>query len=523
MNGISIYQSKSSITEITDDYNSKIEVAKQKMLCLEVGDDDAYKSIAAEIKALSKQKTKDIDQAVARDAAKKTYSALQSHIKNFIDQYDVCSVPVKGAETYFLLINDEWKEFFGNGLKQGFPSVFENAELAVKGCDSITCFNELLEADNRIKFGVYSSIENTEPSKHNIFIKGNWCQPVNHGIEVDDIFSALMTSFTSGDEDFKVHVKKWLIRKITHPEDYLLPALCMYGEGGGGKNLFVDKLLNTIFGGKSVSITADKMTGEFNSLVEGMMVVHLQEVSKKKVDTEKVKAVIGIEYIHINNKYQIPYKQFNYPAYIISSNDEQGAMKLDFGKSDRRYSVKKCHKGFTLDDVLRDLYHVAEPYEWRTEHVPALSDRKQVEQWLYNIYTEVGPQEFILEEFHKDDYDNLRVINKPIEEQVVYAAFVSSAFGFIMPNSLYSAYVDQAKMSGKVVMTPDKFARFVGRYVDDNELNWKKVKQKVPGSMTGSDPAWHWITGRDDCKPGDTLEYDPSTRSWNLSFGINEQ
>jgi len=165
----------------------------------------------------------------------------------------------------------------------------------------------------------------------------HWLQPEDG--EPNRWYDTLLLALGGGTQEGKDHIEQLLVWKYRHPNDFLLPCVNWFDEGGVGKNLFVDGLLGAIFGKEQVcSVGLDHLTGQFNSIIKGKTVVLMNEAATRKVDMEKFKNMVGQPDVMINEKKIPQYRVDNTPLYFIATNDPM-SIPVDGKKSDRRWSL----------------------------------------------------------------------------------------------------------------------------------------------------------------------------------------
>lgn len=174
--------------------------------------------------------------------------------------------------------------------------------LLIKSSDFNTLLG-ILEETGRVYDKVGYSVE-PEYGVLNLFNNDNWVYPAETDAEIDPIFEVLINSISNGNIEAQRHIEKCLLRKIYNPGDSRIPALVWNGEGNVGKGLFVDILLNTIFGNGTATVRFSEIDN-FNGLLVGKMVVNIDESGRDNNSMNTLKRFIGNKTIGINQKNKI--------------------------------------------------------------------------------------------------------------------------------------------------------------------------------------------------------------------------
>jgi hypothetical protein len=210
--------------------------------------------------------------------------------------------------------------------------------------------------------------------------------------------------------------------------------LVIHGEGGVGKNLLVDVVLNKVFGGQTISALSRHVVGDFNSLVKGKAVVLINESVAHKTDVNAVKATLGQPTVTINEKGIPQYVADNTALYIIAANKSGGGgVTLDRSDADRRYSPIHCPDGKNLVYWVSKFYsfELKDARQWlRTDGIPVWSDPTEISFWLNDLIARYGhlPEPG---ELHGLDFKRMMDRQKPVTEQIFEAVFYDINFTHI--------------------------------------------------------------------------------------------
>ena len=229
----------------------------------------------------------------------------QSYTKNvekLIVEFNIHSIPSR--EKFFIFKYGSWHELGKEGLSMALPSITKPVAEVLK---------EKLEQQKRDMIGVYCGVKD-KPNYLNIMATDGWLKPNNHGgkVVVSEYFDLLMTCLSGGRKSVRDHIEKCIIRKVVAPDDFLIPCLSWYGQGGIGKNLFVNSIMKSIFNGATDCFTVEKLTGNFQSRIKNKLCIQLEEVEQSALDMRILKSVVGNPTLTINEKCKMEYEQENY-------------------------------------------------------------------------------------------------------------------------------------------------------------------------------------------------------------------
>jgi hypothetical protein len=315
--------------------------------------------------------------------------------------------------------------------------------------------SSLLEMCERKYFSAtYSFDPNLSPDIFNLMDKSEWITPAAG--EYHWLFDVLMQSLGAGIPENIDHIEHLICAKYTQPECFIIPCLIIHGEGGVGKNVLVEAVLQNMFGRRAVIQTgADKIAGKFNSSVEGKTVVMINESDTDHTDSNKLKQMVGSQDIMVERKGVDPFKAANTAWYIVSSNKSDGGIWLDRSNADRRYSVCRVEKGQTLAywiarhngalaetitmlDEKSELFKKTTQWMWKVGN-EILRDKDQVAMWLHSLIQKHGHKP-VPDALHSTDYERLMKIQKPMDEQLIEAVFSDEDFTHILSTDLLDCY-----------------------------------------------------------------------------------
>jgi hypothetical protein len=287
-------------------------------------------------------------------------------------------------------------------------------------------------------------------------------------------FDMLIRAIGGEREENYRHIEKLVLSKYLHPESVTIPALLLQDRGGTGKNLMAARLLPAIFGdhGVSSNLRVEHVVGKFNAVGEGKAVWFLNEASRGGYSHAGLKALVGSETYAIEHKGVNPIIGPMTAWIIMATQDDDGAVLLEGGGADRRWSVVKGGRELALivaEHLSIDKDAAKAWIDTTGKHI--LSNRKEAGKWLRSLVERHGDQSVSMG-LHGADYQAMRHIQRPIERLVMEAVFESDEFENIRTSTLYEAYEHFAKGSTRTPMGRGKFHELVSQYIADHHPDW---------------------------------------------------
>lgn len=304
----------------------------------------------------------------------------------------------------------------------------------------------LLEMSNRgLKFkDVTYSFRDRGPDYLNLMSRADWLKPAEDTTPCHPFaFDALMCSLGGGVPENMEHLEHVLTYKYLHPEEFMLPALVIFGEGSVGKNLLVDEVLATIYGPRqTVSARVEDVLGNFNSTIKARTVAMMNEAIAEKTDMERVKDLVHKKYMTVNEKYVAAYEVDNTPLYILGGNSIDSAVRLGGDASDRRWSILKVEPDETLAYWIAE--HEGSTVEqaelWlKTNYQSIYSNPVEVARWLRDIIAAHGAKP-IPNALHGKHFNDLTKLQASIDQRIIAATFNDPSFTHIEKRTLYDGY-----------------------------------------------------------------------------------
>lgn len=339
-----------------------------------------------------------------------------------------------------------WIAVKGEALKNSRPIEFN------LGPEVWRSFMTTLEQEGRIKDTMTTTFDKNLPANVlNRLRLDSWAPRVEG--QHSEYFDLLLTCLASGRENVKEYLEKAITHKLVHPEDSSLPALVIYGAGGSGKNLLIERVLGTLFGKEQlVKFSSVESVKSFQEGLEGKSLVLFDETTvQSNKEMEMLKGIVGVPRLSINPKGAKHFMADNTAWYFFTNNNHDRSPVMLSGDgvmgSDRRWSIIRCHKLWV--QVL---------HQYMVENVDQSTTQDQAHRFSMNDLTpkvfgnrlEVGKWRNYLETkwgshgnpgaFHDEDYSKLKERQITVEEQLVRDVFLSSDFRYVGVKTLYALY-----------------------------------------------------------------------------------
>jgi hypothetical protein len=199
------------------------------------------------------------------------------------------------------------------------------------------------------------------------------------------------------------HLEQILYFKLKHPENFTIPTINWYGQGGTGKGFLMNLLSKIVGPEQTASLLMNNVTGTFNGMLKGRFTVLINEVSSRKADMNALKNLLGSKDITINDKNVNQYVCDNTALYFVGSNDPF-PLPMEGLDSDRRWSpIKLTH---SLKAVISEKLGCTESEAkelWENGIGPQLLEPVEIQKWLNYLNTKWGHIEAV-EQYHGPDY-----------------------------------------------------------------------------------------------------------------------
>lgn len=408
---------------------------------------------------------KESDEAAAIKRAKKL-AKIQKELSNIFSSREIY---------YVQDCSRFWEYFEDTGVWMNF-SVISMKERHIILSDNMAWieFNRDLEMmGNKFSNQTFSF----RPVQHytlNRLRKDHWLKPSAPTHRDMVYFDLLMTALSGGNQENIDHIEQVIGWKYLHPEDSTLPCICIYGEGGVGKNLLVDFILKQIFGDHDATTIKFSNITSFNDALIGKTIVFIDEMSHDKADMEIMKGYVGNPTVAVSQKYVGHYTVDNTALYLTGSNGAEGAIKLAKDESDRRWSIIRATT--PLVRVIADAQNVS--IEDATlilkEHIipKVFRNRDCVAAWLGRITEKASQLEYCPSALHGSDYKALLNTQQDYSEEICQEVFEDPNFKHITADDLYDLYkIGMAKANPRGgVLGNRKFWGRANDFIRKNDL-----------------------------------------------------
>lgn len=216
--------------------------------------------------------------------------------------------------------------------------------------DALRKFRGFINEPNYIQHVEYVNVQLSDEthSFYNRFKFPNW--PTKKG-EFPTTMKLLQKVFVGESENQLEIGLDWIQLLLTHPKQKLR-CLVLVGEHGGGKDTFMDWLVDIVTHSNGIVIGGEEMESGFNTNWAGKHLVCLNEVSYDlgdKKTKEKIKNLITGEKISIEGKGDNRYQVDNHTKVIMATNNMYDFMKID--DTEERFHVREMSG---LKDTDRD-------------------------------------------------------------------------------------------------------------------------------------------------------------------------
>jgi hypothetical protein len=384
-------------------------------------------------------------------------------------------------EIYYVASEHLYMEYFSDTGKweQLRPEALHK-QYAIRGTEFLAAFDDAMGELERKKMSVECSFFDKPERILNLMRRDHWLKPIEG--EPHAAFHLLIKSLGNNKPENMDHIEQLVYWKYVHPEEYRLPCLVIYGEGGVGKNTFVKEVLGTLFGSHQVLVAdAEKTIGQFNGMIQGKTVVMIDEAIADKVNAERLKRTVGNRTVDINPKYGKQGEHDNTPLYLAGGNDNSGAILLAGDATDRRWSIIKVEKSIIqrlAEDQQIPFDQALVEYK-RMEHV--YTTPEEVAKWLHYLIAKWSHLEMPPVGLHAEDYHELLETQKSPFEELMEIVFGQEDFEHIEGSILYQLYQEFVKATNPAargVMGRNKFYANVRTWNDKNNtgVKWGPVK-----------------------------------------------
>lgn len=341
------------------------------------------------------------------------------------------------------------KEYYTYVQHAALPRVYSDF---AKG-NTIDYLTHWLEAMNRKFKNITYSWNDVPEHTLNLMSREGWIQPCDDpDVQVPQVIDVLLQSVSSGKQENRNFIEQCIARKYLHPEDYNIPCIVLFGEGGSGKNQLVEWLLARVFGDEQIVVTKTDAIAKFNSSIEGKTVVAFDESFQTNDSTEGLKTLINNKNVQVEEKMRNIRTSANTAMYFILSNSLSNAIRLAGDNSDRRWGVCRIDKpadgSGTLFSWCEKLTGCEDGEEWYCENRDAVTD-EQIGAWLSSIIKKWEGKP--VRALHGTDFHNLLKSQQRVDFMFVQGVF-NQGIEHVTLDTLfkgYCQYIEYAKFDRK--------------------------------------------------------------------------
>lgn len=407
------------------------------------------------------QHQEELEAAASAEYRKQVARQLQEAI----EQHDI--VQIVGNESYYIKKD-------GKLLERNFTKLEREILFCAGKPDVKNDFHMLLAAQNRNFNTVTFSFRDTDPDVFNLAtgVREKWLKPVEytgllHEYKCPDAIDVLLNSLSDGDITVRTYLEQSIARKYRHPEDYKLPSLLLFGQGGVGKNEFVTEFLETIFKNSTVVTNFTTLTQNATICI-GKVIVLVDETLDVKADYEKFKQIAGNRTVEIKTLYKDKFNIDNVMWLIVTGNAGTGPMTIQDDSTTRRitpisyandlfYWLSK-HIGIDFDNSQETKQHFTEL--WSQLKARDFTD-ENVAQWLGYVLAKFPYDEPVVA-LHTEVYEAMVNAGKsPLDvlvSEVINCEYIGKPTAFSFPG-LYQIYkhINSHAFNNRLLLSYNKF------------------------------------------------------------------
>ncbi|MFZ0258170.1 MAG: DUF5906 domain-containing protein, partial [Gammaproteobacteria bacterium] len=436
------------------------------------------KIASTEARIETKQKTMRLLEKKEQEEEDKA-AEIYDYFCRMLDQEQLYFVLTANCYIEYFPNENKWRNYKPQAITERLPQLQDKRVREL--------FVQALEDKKRMYRDVANSFRPQPDYVLNKLSTERWLKPQPG--EYSEWFDILFYSLGGGKQENIDHLEHVIAWKYLHPEQFLIPCVIIFGEGGVGKNVLIDVVLGNIFGEHQVSvINMEEVTGTFNDLIVGKTAVFIDEAVVDNANMNRLKRVALNPTVNINEKYGPKYVADNTPLYFAGGNDVLGAVRLAGDGSDRRWSIVKVEK--TLLEVISDYFEVGadpdkllaqdssdekvkEVFRLRNHGIDeVLKDKNEVAKWLHHIVEKWKDAGCPLG-LHGEDYTGLIRAQKGPFEEVCEAIFFDENFTYISGKTLFAVYrnvYDESVPAGKGGIQRNKFLAQVTAWLKRKRL-----------------------------------------------------
>jgi len=216
----------------------------------------------------------------------------------------------------------------------------------------------------------------------NLLDENQILKPIKENSYIHKDIEKLLSNVCWDSKENYDYLNKAILYKYCNINDFTIPALVLFWAWGSWKGTLIT-LLATIFGEDNVlsNLGQRELNSSFDVFKGDKIVLEFAEITTNNTQWDKrvlnkLKNLIGAEYIMVNEKNVKAYKTNSICWFIISSNSQKPIQLDDKSVGNRRFTVIKSYNKLTngeeINKTVRDK-EIVSNYLW----------------WLHNTYPEV--------------------------------------------------------------------------------------------------------------------------------------
>ena len=259
-------------------------------------------------------------------------------------------------------------------------------------------------------------------------------------------FDYILYSLGNGKPENILHIKQVIGWKYLHPEEWQLPALCLFGQGRSGKNLLASTVMSHIFGHHQCLSTSFRKVEKFDSALVGKVIVLFDEQPRRE-DQSRLKEIIGNPILEVEAKGMDTFKADNTALYVIATNERVGPVRIEHNGTERRFSFIRSDislreviangEGISIDEADALIKNYLDEKVFRNP--------SEVAGFLQGCIDAASALTAPPAALHGEDYHTVSTVQSDALDEVTEEVFNDPQFDFITLQTLYDLYVRRAK------------------------------------------------------------------------------
>lgn len=419
---------------------------------------------------------------------------------------------VANEARFYLKKRGEWDSIPDAGIK---------ALYGLHGDADLNNFKEALRQQQRVRIKAGYSFYKKDNDYLNLMDRSKWLEPKVG--EIDEVFNVLMTSISGGRSEARDHIEQCVLRKWRYPEDYQIPCIVIFGEGGAGKNTFVAGVLGTLFGEEQIRVlTTKQIFGDKNGRLKGSTIILVDDAVENKVAVDTMNALVHNKTWEIDAKYGQQEEIDSTAMWFMAGNEKTGPLLVSGSGTDRRWSlihippkmnlmywIKIMIKGIDSDEAAR---------QWWEDARHSLTDAEQVSRWLYSLVEKWGDVSYTPSAYHGPEYEILADAHEEAVDMVYRYVFIDDdEFTHIKGSTLYALYTSLTN-KGALPLGKKKFFAQIRLLLQAAQMpiKWEAMDVVAPNGKIKPSRAWFFYHP-------DRIRNSTSVRDNDIAYGTWEE